>query len=401
MHREIEQNNELLSDGMLNAINRIVYGMEEIKGSLLPQTVDEFNLFKGEDTQSMTRRLAENTIQKRSVEWIKENGICLDAIRPGKSNIPGAGWGAFAQGFIRKGDIVSPAPLLNVANRETFNIYEDEVDEETGEVVDSTVIGQQLLLNYCFGHTASQLLLCPQTNSILLNHCSKRTPELGQCGKDGPNAKAQWAQNWDVDTAEWLQMSLDEVIQKTSTKSRGLSIEIIATRDISPGEEVTIDYGENWERDWVRHVKTWKAPIDDGTYIPVRTMIENNDLRTVDELKSNPYPENVQLVCFFWEPDIEEGEEISFSATDLPVDGIEASTYLEPCEIVERSSEGGFYTVRIFSKNDTVSFEEYPEESISFRMKKYTSDMHLPGVFRHFIEIDDSIFPDGWKNLST
>jgi len=179
MHREIEQNNELLSDGMLNAINRIVYGMEEIKGSLLPQTVDEFNLFKGEDTQSMTRRLAENTIQKRSVEWIKENGICLDAIRPGKSNIPGAGWGAFAQGFIRKGDIVSPAPLLNVANRETFNIYEDEVDEETGEVVDSTVIGQQLLLNYCFGHTASQLLLCPQTNSILLNHCSKRTPELG------------------------------------------------------------------------------------------------------------------------------------------------------------------------------------------------------------------------------
>jgi hypothetical protein len=82
-------------------------------------------------------------------------------------------------------------------------------------------------------------------------------------------------------------------------------MEIIATRDILSGEEVTIDYGENWERPWEAHVQSWEAPINDGTYVPVRAMIESNDLRTSDELESNPYPDNVQLVCLFWESEFE------------------------------------------------------------------------------------------------
>ena len=117
-------------------------------GSLLPDTVDDYlRLSETPPTQSVTKLLAESTVQKRSVEWIKANGVCLDSIRPGQSNILGAGRGAFAQGFIREGDIVSPVPLINVADRSLFNIYEEFVDDETGEV-EVGVIGQQLLLNY-------------------------------------------------------------------------------------------------------------------------------------------------------------------------------------------------------------------------------------------------------------
>ena len=42
---------------------------------------------------------------------------------------------------------MSPVPLINVADRSLFNIYEEFVDDETGEV-EVGVIGQQLLLNY-------------------------------------------------------------------------------------------------------------------------------------------------------------------------------------------------------------------------------------------------------------
>jgi len=418
INEEFLKNNIEATGDILKAVNSILYATEGQRGSLLPDTVDDYlRLLETPPTQSMTKLLAESTVQKHSVEWIKANGVCLDSIRPGKSNILGAGRGAFAQGFIREGDIVSPVLLINVVDRTLFNIYGGILDDDTGKVEEG-VIGQQLLLNYCFGHTGSQLLFCPQTNSILLNHCSKR--QSSQCGNGGPNAKVQWA-HWDDTSAEWLGMSLDDVIEKIVAGSRGLTMEIVATRDILSGEEVIIDYGENWERAWEAHVQSWEAPINDGTYVPVRAMIESNDLRTADELESNPYPDNVQLVCLFWESEFEGDEEENDEGSEEETTsgehwvsasekGIDAESHTAPCEIVESYKrhdpegryEGRWYhTVRIFgSMNRTLLLKDYPEESISFRMKEYTSDMHLPNAFCHFIESDDIIFPDPWKNLS-
>jgi hypothetical protein len=34
---------------------------------------------------------------------------------------------------------------------------------------------------------------------------------------------------------------------------------------------------------------------------------------------------------------------------------------------------------------------------IIFRTKKYSSDHDLDGVFCHFLEIDDEVFPGQWK----
>ena len=75
----------------------------------------------------------------------------------------------------------------------------------------------QLLLNYCFGHSQSSLLLCPLTNAILINHCSTRNPN-SVC-PHGPNAKVQWASSWDKTNGEWLKMSFDDL---RSQESRGL-----------------------------------------------------------------------------------------------------------------------------------------------------------------------------------
>ena len=410
INKELKFNKVPVTDAVLKTMKSIASGFEPRVAGLLPETAEVFNNIEKSQSRKnpIKNMLADNTIQKRSVEWIKANGICLDNIRPGKSTIPDAGRGAFAQGYISSGTIISPAPLLNVKDKVLLNMY-NLLDEETGELValneDHKVIGQQILVNYCFGHMESPLLLCPQSNMILMNHCSTRKPGKGHCGNKGPNAKVQWAHSWDEDTPDWLDMSLDDISDKTASGRRGLSIEVVATRNVSPGEEITIDYGENWEKAYEAHVESWVAPVDDGTYIPVRTMIDNKDFRTVDELKDHPYPDNVINVCYYYseteEEEADDGEvvEVEKSGEDfVPTAGMDSSLYLFRCEIVQKPSdtENETYTVRVFSK-EQVLLTDYPEESISFRMKEYKSDVHLPGAFRHFIEIPVDIFPNQWK----
>jgi hypothetical protein len=42
---------------------------------------------------------------------------------------------------------------------------------------------------------------------------------------------------------------------------------------------------------------------------------------------------------------------------------------------------------------------DYPPASVRYFTKPYKSDQHLPGAFRHPIEIRDDLFPEQWKNL--
>ena len=63
---------------------------------------------------------------------------------------------AFAKRFLPKGTIVSGSPLLHGFEKtlEMFHLHFNN-----GPVKD--LDGSQILLNYCFGHHDSTLLLCP------------------------------------------------------------------------------------------------------------------------------------------------------------------------------------------------------------------------------------------------
>mmetsp|Transcript_11650 Transcript_11650/g.21788 ORF Transcript_11650/g.21788 Transcript_11650/m.21788 type:complete len:731 (-) Transcript_11650:289-2481(-) len=404
IHREMFENKVHLTDAIMRTYKAIASTMDPRIGSILPDTASTFKHLTKEQYRSKNRPLkallAENTIEKRSIEWTKENGICLDLVRPGKSTIPHAGQGAFAQGYITKGSIISPGPLLNIRDRNLMKLYNN----------DDEVVGEQLLLNYCFSHIKSPLLLCPQTNMILMNHCSSRKPGQGHCGENGPNAKVQWGTSWDPDTSEWLKLSLEEVVERTANQRRGLSLEVIATRDIHPGEEVLIDYGENWENAYDEHLKNWEPPVDDGTYVPVRTMINNKDYRTLEELEKNPYPDNIINVCYFYNGgnDDDEDEDEEDEIVEIEKDGskyvaegrIDGEDSVYKCELLEKYmvNDKTVYTVRVlYSDKEHFILTNYPSESISFRMNRYKSDTFLLNAFRHFVEIEDDIFPEQWK----
>jgi len=173
---------------------------------------------------------------RRSIEWLEENGACMDNIVPGTSSIPQAGRGAFAKRFIPEGGLVGPAPALHV-KRHLMSMYPTTYDEKTGELVADTSrmpIHAQLLLNYCFGHRHSSLLLCPYgAVTQLINHAPK----------EKANARIVWDRKL-MQHPEWLDQPLDEFIYGTHA---GLMFDYIATKDIQPGEEVLIYYGKEWE----------------------------------------------------------------------------------------------------------------------------------------------------------
>lgn len=168
--------------------------------------------------------VAKHALHERSVEWIQENGMCLENMIVAKSNIPQAGNGGIAQFAIARGDMVVPAPLLHL-DRSAMPIYDQE----------GNLNGTQLLMNYCLGHPASEVLLFPITNAIVINHCSNRGSFAKYC-PDGPNAAYRWSSGWDASTKEWKKLTVPELLDH---ETRGLAMEVVALRDIKPGTRLT------------------------------------------------------------------------------------------------------------------------------------------------------------------
>jgi len=330
----------------------------------------------------------------RSEKWLRKHGICGDNILEGISAIKQAGRGAFATRNLSRGTIVAPLPLIHLSNRTRMSMF---ARNGTTAIKDSPPIGTQLLLNYCFGHRESTLLLCPYgLLTALINHG----------GKQRSNLKLQWSDpSRSNHQPEWLNKTLKQLRKK---KGAVLTMELIALRDIVEGEEVLIDYGDEWEEAWDRHVKSWK-PID-GAEIYKSSEEFNDDmdslLKTEFEEMISPYPPNVKVMfdqtfahSSKWKRHMREGTLTHYKK--------ESEGELVPCDILRwTEDENGnlLYTTVTFDKAKEKD-ERYqkvvnvPREAFIFQNKPYTSDFLQNNVFRHDMRIPDELFPGLWKNL--
>uniref|UniRef100_A0A7S4MUH8 SET domain-containing protein n=1 Tax=Odontella aurita TaxID=265563 RepID=A0A7S4MUH8_9STRA len=408
--------------------------------------------------------MARRTITlKRTVEWIETNGRCLDNIVPGISTIPQAGQGAFANRAMKEGDIVVPVPtMLVITDKSTLDVYDHILDDETSTLIaiGDRPVSKQLLLNYCFGHEESALVLCPATNANLINHCSSRRTEdgpVGQCRPNlGPNAVLRWSTEFDPETSEWLDLSLDEIDERVGEGRRGLSLEIAATRDIARGDEIFIDYGRAWEEKWRDHVDAWKPPPmsssstrsgkeneeegaekkeeeedddddkkeeEDGAFVPISTM--NRNMSHYLRPTNFPDRDRARLGCYherFWHPcevlGIAHVTEPDYSSIDLNPSSSSSSssaafngggrrrgrrTVLYDV-IVRRFKSSGLWENGYKFDGDSEGVDNFeislPAQRMRFFPGAYSSDQHLIGTFRHEIGVPDSlIWPERWKNV--
>ena len=141
----------------------------------------------------------------------------------------------------------------------------------------TTIVGQELLLNYAFSHPDSPMLLVPTAPlANFINHGGPFTSEKPNSG--GANVVVRWPEE-DSNTGKlfdwvfnngmgddykefdatahyehnaWLKMHPLDVMERSGK----LAFEYVALRDIHNNEEILIDYGPLWDQAWNSFMRT-------------------------------------------------------------------------------------------------------------------------------------------------
>jgi hypothetical protein len=256
----------------------------------------------------------------RSIAYLQKYGKCIDHIIHKQSTINGAGHGGFAKRELPKGTIITGTPLIHFPNinknkNNWFHMYDYQYCENGQMVRNMTTgpYGQQLLLNYCFSHSETTVVVCPYGSGInYINHATATATANGGSAQHAThvaNVKIQWSKNGTTNhNDDWLVKTPIEMIDYNYTTH--LAFDYIAIRDIQEGEELFLDYGNDWESKWNRFQQDWLTYHHDTPYlkdyisaIEYNTLYRNDILPTkfeeqeqVDD-EQQYYPDNLFLRC--------------------------------------------------------------------------------------------------------
>ena len=187
----------------------------------IPRNRDEMHVATNMTVSQLTR--LHHTV---SMEWLEENGECVDWLRVSASTFPQAGRGAFARKSFKKGETIAPLPMIQVTDRSILDMFQIGT---YGQVDRSKRVQTQVLENYCMGHRDSSMLLCPY--GPLASHINHNQTMA--------NAKLAWADpSRSIHNPEWLEKTVDEL---RSISRTGLAMKVVAIRDIAEGEEIQLD----------------------------------------------------------------------------------------------------------------------------------------------------------------
>ncbi|GKY90557.1 hypothetical protein MPSEU_000029400 [Mayamaea pseudoterrestris] len=396
---------------------------------LLPETLDDIwnmfvrntsfvdsrviGAFHHSDHAEMDRLLRQNkTITQlrieqstRSIGWLQEHGTCGDHITAQRSTLPQAGMGAFAARNLPQGTRVAAMPLIHISDRTILEMYHFDPESLKQEIpVSHPVFGvrsHQLLLNYCFGHGESSLLLCPYGPiSSYINHNQTQA-----------NVKIVWA-----DAARGNHMPkllLHNLTSLDGDATAKLAFDVVATRNILQGEEILLDYGDDWEQAWQTHMQNWKPLPGADRYKPAVELNADKVSRVPTEFDiiDNPSLQqpSVELWCnnlfrdFVWREHKRNG-----TLQDFIRDGHGKIYRCDNLRAWQDEDDGSWvYSVVLWyeSKVDGRPIEniatipDVPAEAFYWYDLPYSSDIFLPNAFRHAMGIPGELFPSAWRNL--
>ena len=325
----------------------------------------------------------------RHLAWLKENGICIDKIFVKKSSLPNVGKGAFSKRKVKKGEIITSSPVIQL-DRSQMEIVEQELDPSFNAGIKYTehVTQKQLLLNYCYGHENSTVLLLPYGAGVnFINHHAE------------PNAIIRWSSSR-YNNLTGLDLSAYDFLQRFQER---MILDYIATRDIEAGEEIFIYYGDSWKTAWDKYLDGWEPPIGSERYVSAadyKARHPEEPIRTIEEQETNPYPENIVTSCLYF--DNRDTNEVVWSSDN--------ESCQRPCRILSRTKVGKtyFYTAEVsvidnvktpdacLMSNINKTVFEIPSRAINLVDRQYSSDQHMVASFRHEIQVPGNLFPSKW-----
>ena len=343
--------------------------------------------------------------------------MCLDNVNIGETQVQNAGKGLVAAKSIAKDDIVLSSPVVPIHRR-------DLTGDGTGKTAPSGINNYQLMLNYAFGDDDSDLLLLPYGPYVNYINSS------GGAAKQKANAVLRWHKTGEkeMEAPRRLQFHHHELFSEyakavTETHGKGLVIDIVALENIGKGEEIFLDYGEAWTKAYEDHVRRYQPPSDASTYLTADQWFHSKlnphpeYLKTVEELKSDPYPDNLQTVCYFdSDANVERVDKETNTIYAVWEDESLPHECIRPCTILERYPDPDpEYAGQMLYTTEMMHFEgeehywfcnlKFPGRHIARDVnydgilildKPYTHDMFLDQAFRHEIGVPDGFYPKEW-----
>ena len=369
-----------------------------------------------------------------TLEWLHDNAICIDNLEVRLSRIPGIGKGVFSKKDIKGGETVTVSPVIHI-NRADLDIVEQQynVDQVIPVVRDhgieytGKVVGKQLLLNYCFGTSDSNVLLLPYGPGVnFINH-----------NRESPNVKIEWSVEMSSSLSR-MDLSAHDLLAEevVSDGYDQLILKYVATRDIKEGEEIYLDYGDEWTDDWEKHRTKIQTTEREGIKKQYTSATEyshqvmhdkkggdNYFFKTNAEQRKHPYPNNLRVACAY-SPIISDEYDVGAIDDQTLIEEGPSSVIewtndnddcLRPCDIEERVVVGDkvFYNVVVHPVQTAVPLDDFcgsnkevptggrkvrrvPHEAIVLIDKPYTKNQYRKDAFRHEIGIPVGLYPKGW-----
>ncbi|GKY95843.1 hypothetical protein MPSEU_000544900 [Mayamaea pseudoterrestris] len=424
---------------------------------------------------------------------LNRDGVCMDALSVQSTTLPNTRGqrGAFTRRAIQTGQAIAKTPVipldksqLEISKQAYYTDLEQDIVDTTTSMSNAsnnfpsllstrrkhgilyqadipaiTQSRQQLLLNYVFGSENSHVLLLPVApGASFINHATSSTKQRERqrrAAGDGAatnasatavpvaNAYLRWwsplssgsdselQQHGLNNNAYYHSLSAHDLLDEYA--ENGLWMEIVALRDLQPGEEVLIDYGSDWEVAWQMHAEklvhepqaervtasqyaaTILASIENATISsnPTTTLI-----RTLEQQESQPYPSNLATACTFsYTQKVEHKVQ-----SRLPIVWEPQATKgcMRFCDVLSYAADSNTFTVRIYPRlgerseqrvqagcggkskhsmpKEGFVVEHFPEFAIALADKPYSLDFQQPHAFRHFIGVSDpNFYPPTWN----
>lgn len=331
----------------------------------------------------MDKDEAQQNYLKRSLSELQSTGYCLDLLQPSSD-----GYGAVAAVNFKPGMVVTAVPVLPLTRTAVTGATNPNNNEKL-----------KLLLNYCYGHAESSLLLFPYSPIVnLINHNAHNA-----------NVHLQWSKT-SLNTNAWLDWSVDQIMKQ---RKAGLVLELVATRDIAKGEPLLLDYGASYEAAWQQHLREWKfAGVKTPSFAFFDEEKENDPsfFRTLKEQETHPYPSNLFTSCLYrYEPPNDHRSSATTTITWKP-NGV-GPQHTRPCRILDRhyNTNSYYYTVLMENRPHHLPVHEQvpsqhvvtgvPAAALRVSDRTYSTDTYLSNAFRHELRLPNNVFPDAWKDL--
>lgn len=183
-----------------------------------------------------------------------------------------------------------------------------------------------------------------------------------------------------------------------------------------------IDYGEEWDNAWAKHVAQWRSPCqgEDSARVLSSWVINNmnsdkfnstlwnwsTDHFTVCKRDGSLVSKTIVISNDTTLATSGDGHPVSNNYEGITVDdeGFKHSSHDDlrmPCRVKKANMEKGTFEIVMFLDHlsSIEVHRKLPARNLNFIPKPYKSDMHLPGAFRHEIKIPDEIFPRHWMDV--